>query len=66
MPSDKARGMLESDYAREGTEKLHVGFRMRLRYAMVCCAVKEFLGTVRGLNILDMGTAEGRGLLIMR
>jgi len=55
-------GVLHSDYADERARKKELGFRFRVRGEAVVWAVRRFLEKSSHLELLEMGSADGRTL----
>ncbi len=58
-------GVMDGNYSNERQEKMHLVFRYKTRALLVCHAIREFLNRTQGLEVLDIGSADGLTLLEM-
>jgi SAM-dependent methyltransferase len=56
---------MDRSYARERTTRPHLIYRYRTRARVVVDAARRYLGSTRGLSVVDLGSAEGRTLMEM-
>ncbi|HPF64795.1 MAG: methyltransferase domain-containing protein [Lentimicrobium sp.] len=62
---EKSKGLLGQKYSDDRKKKPELQFRLSVRARIVAYAVNKYLSSTMGLNVLDLGAAEGRTLMEM-